>query len=206
MQLNIPLVSFIALAFTAVAANATTNTSSSVVSTKTVTYCPTTTPVPVCPPLTQTIPLRRMWNGDLTSHFYSTYGLEVAQFGTQGYSEEPPQGRVYATQVDGTVPLWRCNLNQGTPQIDYFYTADAAEFQAQVAGGCQVMPDPAAAGISQGIGYLHPRPQCNAVPLYRLYSSARFDHFYTINETERQNNINTGLYADQGITGYVIPN
>ncbi|KXN80837.1 hypothetical protein AN958_07200, partial [Leucoagaricus sp. SymC.cos] len=146
--------------------------------------------------------LRRMWNGATMDHFYSTYGPEVAQFGTQGYVEEPPQGLVYPVQEAGTVPLFRCDDNTGT-KVDHFYTADPAEFQAQVAAGCKVNPEPE---IAQGIGYLYTAPFCNSVPLYRLFSASRVDHFYTINETERQVVTANGLYRDEGITGYVLPN
>ncbi|KAJ3562052.1 hypothetical protein NP233_g9815 [Leucocoprinus birnbaumii] len=174
---------------------------------QTITYCPpTSTPAPTCPLNAGAMYLRRMWRGDISSHFYSTYGPEVAYYGTQAYVEETPQGRLYPVQQVGTVPLWRCIESGGTPQVNYFYTANAAEFQARVAGGCQAMGDPAAAGVAQEIGYLYTSQVCGSVPLYRLYSASRFDNFYTINSTERQNNINNGLYADQGIVGYVLPN
>ncbi|KXN92581.1 hypothetical protein AN958_04791, partial [Leucoagaricus sp. SymC.cos] len=155
-----------------------------------------------CPPRNHAIPLRRMWNAAKLDHFYSTYGPEVAQFGTQGYVEETPQGLIYPVQEAGTTLFFRCDWNTGT-KIDHFYTADPGEFQAKVAAGCQVDSEP---DIAQGVGYLYTSPICNAIPLYRMYSSSRVDHFYTIDGAERQQLLTSGVYQDEGIAGYVLPN
>ena len=45
----------------------------------------------------------------------------------------------------------------------------------------------------------------NAVPLFRLYSSAESDHYYTANATERNALLSAGDYVSQGIAGYVYP-
>ncbi|KXN92878.1 hypothetical protein AN958_07170 [Leucoagaricus sp. SymC.cos] len=125
-----------------------------------------------------------MWNAAKLDHFYSTYGPEVAQFGTQGYVEETPQGLIYPVQEAGTTLFFRCDWNTGT-KIDHFYTADPGEFQAKVAAGCQVDSEP---DIAQGVG------------------SSRVDHFYTIDGAERQQLLTSGVYQDEGIAGYVLPN
>ncbi|KXN92580.1 hypothetical protein AN958_00139, partial [Leucoagaricus sp. SymC.cos] len=135
-------------------------------------------------------------------HFYSTYGPKVAHFGTQGYVEQPPQGLVYSVQEPDTVPFFCCGVNIGS-KISHFYTANAKEFQEQVAAGCSVDPEP---GIAAGVGYLYTTPQCSAILLYRMFGPSRFDRFYTINDAERQSLVASGLDQDQGIAGYVLPN
>ncbi|KAF9443556.1 hypothetical protein P691DRAFT_737730 [Macrolepiota fuliginosa MF-IS2] len=142
-------------------------------------------------------PLRRMWNAAWQDHFYDTDGNMINYAGTIGFVEEYPPGRVFLSQVADTVPLWRCFWPL---DLDHLYTADEAEFRAAVAKGCEAFPEPGS------IGFLYKTQKCKSLPLYRLYSEQRKDHLYTSDSAERDNLIKTGVYKDEGITGYVLPN
>ncbi|KAJ7286746.1 hypothetical protein C8J57DRAFT_1049282, partial [Mycena rebaudengoi] len=53
------------------------------------------------------------------------------------------------------------------------------------------------------VGYIYPRPICNAIPLYRLYNNQ--DHFHTIDEQEVCDAKRSG-YRLEYIAGYILPN
>ena len=52
--------------------------------------------------------------------------------------------------------------------------------------------------------YIARTPTCGAVPLYRLYSSASGDHFYTTSASERDAAISTSGYILESTAGYVF--
>ena len=69
------------------------------------------------------------------------------------------------------------------------------------------MEDDIATGkwVSQGdAGYVFASQVPNSVPFYRLYSSTETDHYYTTDETDRDNFVAAG-YTFQRIDGYVYP-
>jgi hypothetical protein len=55
------------------------------------------------------------------------------------------------------------------------------------------------------LGFWGGAPECGAIALYRLYSEAAGNHFYTISAPERDNAIATYGYRDEGIAGWVWP-
>ena len=54
-------------------------------------------------------------------------------------------------------------------------------------------------------GYVFSDQEPHSVPLYRLYNSKIFDHFYTTNEAEKDNAAAKLGYNYEGIAGYVYP-
>lgn len=42
-----------------------------------------------------------------------------------------------------------------------------------------------------------------AIPLYRMWSPTRSDHFYTVSESQRDNAVQKRGYTDEGVTAYV---
>lgn len=63
---------------------------------------------------------------------------------------------------------------------------------------CEVGVEP-----ERQIGFWSPTPLCGAIPLYRLYSEADGNHFFTTSEPERNNARDNLGYLDEGIAGYV---
>jgi hypothetical protein len=47
--------------------------------------------------------------------------------------------------------------------------------------------------------------RCGAIPLYRLYSGAAGNHFYTTSAPERDNAVSVYGYVEGGIAAYVWP-
>ena len=45
-----------------------------------------------------------------------------------------------------------------------------------------------------------------AIPLFRLYGADSTDYFYTTSTAQRDQELGTGKYVSQGVTGYVYPN
>jgi hypothetical protein len=94
---------------------------------------------------------------------------------------------VYATGVGSLQPFYRCLLTDGT----HLYTRSAS---------CE-----GAAGARRegALGYIAVSPTCGSTPLYRLYSSASGDHFYTTSAAERDNAIARFGYISEGTPGHV---
>jgi hypothetical protein len=91
----------------------------------------------------------------------------------------------YAVAVPGLAPLYRCIKGNGKR----LYTlSDACE----------------GAGTQEGIlGYVAGDGACGAVPLFRLYSGATQEHFYTISEAERDNAVAMYGYAYESVAANV---
>ena len=119
-------------------------------------------------------PLYRSWSAAATDHFYSTSSTEgIAPNGA--YTLEGIAGRIDTVQGPGEQPLYRLYSNG---QQDHFYTISAAE--ANLAEGLGYAME----GV---IGYVPPwTGSCptGSSPMYRTYSSAWTDHFYTASLAE----------------------
>lgn len=109
-----------------------------------------------------------------------------------------------------------CNLSRGSASSfakfyelysakrkDHFYTLSLSERTKFISNGYE----------SKGIaGYISPapphgftsKPANGLVPLYRLYSAVKTNHFYTVSKSHRDQAIVNG-YVSQGIAGYVFP-
>ncbi|KAI0794483.1 hypothetical protein C8Q74DRAFT_1193796, partial [Fomes fomentarius] len=96
------------------------------------------------------------------------------------------------------VPLYRVASDSLNDRI---FTTDASEIEAALVSGQYVREIVLASVYSNTTGPNVP----NAVPLYRLHSAAKTDHFLTTSFEEVQSAVNNDGYAYQGITAYVYP-
>lgn len=92
---------------------------------------------------------------------------------------------VYAAEAPGLVPLYRCDKGSGRR----FLTASAT---------CEI-----GLSVDLVVGYMATSPTCGAIPLYRLYTSASNNHFYTTSAAERDNAVSAYGYSYESIAGYV---
>ena len=96
-----------------------------------------------------------------------------------------------------TIPLLRAYSRSATA---YFYTTNATEMDDFINGPDQYISEGVAAQI------LPADTQApTAIPLFRLYDANSTDYFYTANATVRDQELSTGKYVSQGVTGYVYP-
>jgi hypothetical protein len=111
---------------------------------------------------------------------------------------EGPIGFVFDHQVAGTVPVYRVYKQETWSEnlIDHhFFTVDKAEADRAVAR----------LGFSdEGICcYIASTQLPGTVPLYRLYSKKRADHFYTASPHERDSAKFNDGYELEGVVGFV---
>ena len=52
--------------------------------------------------------------------------------------------------------------------------------------------------------YVYTAQVCGSIPLYRTYDVQGTDHFYTPSEQEYEEVV-AGGFANEGITGYIMP-
>lgn len=114
-------------------------------------------------------------------HFYTTdlaeaqaYGLEAADF----YF-------LYLEQETGLQPFFRCLK----PNNRYLYTTST---------NCEGLGAP-----QLTVGFISPVETCGAIPLYRAFSGAAGNHFYTVSAPERDNAVANLGYVDEGVAGWV---
>ncbi len=114
------------------------------------------------------------------------YGRDAGEAAASGQTIESGEYFfVYAAEAPGLVPLYRCDKGSGRR----FLTASPS---------CEI-----GLSVDLVVGYMATGPSCGAQPLYRLYSSATNNHFYTLSEAERDNAVAVYGYAYESIAGYV---
>ncbi len=96
------------------------------------------------------------------------------------------------------VPLYRAVSDSLSDRI---FTTDASEVEAALASKKYVRSAILAAVYSNTTGSSVP----GAIPLYRLYSAAKTDHFITTSWDEVETAVGGNGYEYQGITAYVYP-
>lgn len=103
-----------------------------------------------------------------------------------------------AVQVCGypVVPLYRAASDVLSDRI---FTTDANEIEAALATGQYVREAVIASVYSNTTGPSVP----DAIPLYKLHSVGKTDHFITTSWSEVETAVNTDGYSYQGITAYV---
>jgi hypothetical protein len=82
---------------------------------------------------------------------------------------------------------------------DHFYTIDRAEILDKSKSGLTEYTE------ERPVGYIFPTRQPSTLPLYRLYNSAKVDHFYTTSEKERDAAVKRDGYKMEGTAGYIYP-
>ncbi|KAF8064069.1 hypothetical protein FPV67DRAFT_1451314 [Lyophyllum atratum] len=142
------------------------------------------------------VPLLRAYSAQGSDHFYTTSAADIQNAVDTGtYVAEGVAGKIFATQVLGTVPFYR--LHSLAPITDHFYTKDAWERD-------QAVNDPGYTyeGI---VGYVYPDAACGGLPFHRLYHTAPAeDHFYTMADWE-VTFAEGGGYVYEKISAYIIP-
>lgn len=114
------------------------------------------------------------------------YGTDLATLEERGQTVEfENYFYLYADELPGTRALYRCDKGSGRT----FLTSSS---------NCEIDVSPEAT-----IGYISTDATCGGMPLFRLYSSAEGDHFYTISESERDTAVNEGGYRLEATIGYV---
>ncbi|KAJ3994189.1 hypothetical protein F5050DRAFT_1713899 [Lentinula boryana] len=147
-----------------------------------------------CANNTNAVPLLRAFSSSRTDHLYTTNSTEMndVDISLDAYSFEGDAAFVWSTQEAFTVPLYRL-FNQNVN--DHFYTIDANESNEALSLGYAFDTD------SHIAGYLYPYSICGAAPIYRLYSTSKTDHFYTMSQTE---SASASGYVVEGIAGFAL--
>ncbi|KAH7703711.1 hypothetical protein AAVH_29116 [Aphelenchoides avenae] len=144
----------------------------------------------------------RAYRADIHDHFYTTDSAEFDDFVNNfGYASEGVTAGIYVAPAGYTVPvyrLWQAKMN------DHFYTTNATERDEAIRD--QAYRDEGVAGyvfIASTVEPLCPCPE--ARPLYRLFKEGSllnytvYDHFYTLNATEKALFVSEYGYNDEGI-------
>lgn len=132
------------------------------------------------------LPGCRQWVVRSSGSLGHLYGLSTAEATGLGQNVESAQFfTTYATEVEGLAPLYRCDKGGGRR---FLTRSSDCEFGAT--------PE-------LSIGWVATEARCGAVPLYRLYSGAASNHFYTISAAERDNAVASYGYRYESIVGYV---
>ena len=123
--------------------------------------------------------------GQGNGHVYTTE-LDVAQ--SPPYQlESSDYFFVYGEPAPGTGPAYLCLKPNGKR----FLTG---------ASNCEFGAAP-----ERTLGYWAGDARCGAIPLYRLYSGAAGNHFYTTSAPERDNAVSVYGYVEEGIAAYAWP-
>jgi hypothetical protein len=153
------------------------------------------------------VPVYRYWQGQEHNHFYTTKADEigtthVGETGKFGYKSEGIAGYAYPAQHN-LVPIYRYWHAANT---DHFYTEKAAEI-----GTTNVGQAGNHGYVSEGIAFhVFAHNHNGLVPVYRYWSAAAKNHFYTTNVDEigttHVGQAGKHGYVYEGVIGHVSPN
>ncbi|MGB3730963.1 GmrSD restriction endonuclease domain-containing protein [Microbacterium sp.] len=136
---------------------------------------------PPSPPLPDAVPVYRFWSPVYQGHFFTTDAHERDQILARWpniWTYEGQRYTAYATQVAGTVPLYRFWSDQ---YAGHFYTAQQSERDAVIARWPGIWS-------YEGIAYyVYPAnsTQTDTVSVARFWSETARHHFYTADAAER---------------------
>ncbi|MGD0199001.1 MAG: hypothetical protein ABSC56_13995 [Solirubrobacteraceae bacterium] len=167
-----------------------------------------------------TVPLYQLWNGSISSHYYTTTvnssGTPLQPDGTAatncngssptpycyqntpaGASTPVPAGYLASSQVSGSVAL--SEYSKGTTNPTYFYTTGASG-----PTGFSKVGGP--------LGYVMQAELPGTEPLYQLYAvdwGGREDYFFTTDAGQRTSALGATynsafIYVDQGVAAYLF--
>jgi len=104
------------------------------------------------------------------------------------YIAEGIAGHIYASQVEGSSPLFRYHyLDSKNEREDHFYTTVGGSHENYVLEGVQ--------------GYVFESQVAGSVAFYRYYNARTTDHFYTTNPDHEILN----EYEYEGVAAYILP-
>lgn len=163
----------------------------------TVTKVPTQTPTPVLSliptmsPISSMNTIKRAYNPTTKAHFYGISGNEESLLTAAGLIQEGNCCELNSTQVANSIPLYRV-----ASDTDYFIEANLSQIQQAELQGFKGRTI---------LGYCYPKTYApiGTVPLYRFYSGADSDHFYTTSETERAKLLTSPGWVSEGLVCYV---
>ncbi|KAI1798282.1 hypothetical protein LXA43DRAFT_1088404 [Ganoderma leucocontextum] len=95
-----------------------------------------------------------------------------------------------------TIPLLR---GYSAQHEDHFYTTSASQMDNAIRNDAYVSQGDAALVFPTADGPSIP----GAIPLYRMWSPTRQDHFYTASAAQRDNAVQKHGYTDEGVAAYV---
>lgn len=114
------------------------------------------------------------------------YGRDEAELPALGQSlERSDYFFVYASDVGDLVPLYRCDKGGGRRLLTRSATCES--------GGTPELV----------VGHVAAAERCGATPLFRLYSSAASNHFFTVSAAERDNAVTAYGYVSEGVAAWV---
>jgi hypothetical protein len=154
-----------------------------------------TLPIYACTPLKGKQPMYSAYHPQYTDHFYTLSASDRdAAVSAYGYAAPHTPFAMPSPIGYHTAAFYR--YFKGAPQLEHFYTHDAAEWQYVEQNGY----------VYEGIeGYLYTREKPGTTPLYRFttYDGASGDlvHFYGINYYDSRA---SGM-TYEGVVGYVCP-
>lgn len=132
------------------------------------------------------LPGCRQWVYRSSGGLGHVYGLDTAEAAALGQTlENATYFTTYAAETGALVPLYRCDKGGGRR----FLTRSAT---------CELGVAPELV-----VGFVATEATCGAVPLYRLYSSAASNHFYTTSAAERDNAVSAYGYRYESVVAYV---
>jgi hypothetical protein len=134
---------------------------------------PAAAPAPQPAAASGRVPLYRL--ASASDRLYTTSTEERDRVEQQGYRDEGIAGYVAATQVPGTLPLYRLAKQNG-PGTEHFYTDNAGERDKAISQlGFHLE------GIA---GYVPTSPEPGAVLLHRLQQPSTGEYLYTTSQAE----------------------
>ena len=138
-------------------------------------------------------PVYRFYNKTIGTHFYTPSEAEKNSVIANLSRIYTYEGIAYKTNpYNNSQPLYRFfNKKNGS----HFYTASAAERN-------NVIANLSATYVYEGETYrVSPTYAAGKTPVYRFYNKRNGSHFYTANETEKNNVIATlsGVYVYEGV-------
>jgi len=150
------------------------------------------------------VPVYRFWNKKTgNDHFYTTDEAEKDKLIKTYSNVWTPEGAafyVYEDKAKDTVPVYRFYNNKTG---GHFYTTNEAEKQKLIDKYSYVW-------IPEGIAfYVYPSVKNGLSPVYRFYNPKTEEHFYTINEAEKNKLLSSqykNTWTPEGIAFYAYAN
>lgn len=155
--------------------------------TRSPTHRPTDTPTRE--PTAAAIPFYRYYHSGISDHFYTRDYNELRGGSSSGWRYEGIECKIYPSQVQGTVPLYR----YWKIHSDHFYTTNINEIGTATIGRLGQH-----GYTSEGIaGYCYPNYVPGTTALYRHFHEGGWNHHYTISSSSVPG------YKYEGVACYV---